>query len=116
MSGLSEAELNGPGWFWTRTEWAEWSNELSELIDDGDESTYSNPDGAQESVILDCFRAYKAERDDALARLAEVRALADQWGIEAGTDRDIESRVIRSVVHYLRAVLDAPARDESEGS
>ena len=39
-------------------EWENWSNELATLIHDGDESTYSNPEGSQESIILDVFRVY----------------------------------------------------------
>lgn len=60
---------NGPGWFWTRTEWADWSNELAMLIPEDDVSEYSNVDGAQESCITDCLRAYVAER----AALAAAR-------------------------------------------
>ena len=44
--------------------------------------------------------------DDALARLAEVRALADEW--------EENECIWSSVPRRLRAVIDAPARDESE--
>lgn len=57
------ATADGPGWFWTQDEWAEWSNELAILIPEDDVDRYSNPDGAQESVIKDCLRAYIAERE-----------------------------------------------------
>ena len=61
------AETNGPGWFWTRTEWSEWSNHLTTLIPE--DLFAGNPDGAQESVIEDTIVAL-------IARLAEVeRAL-----------------------------------------
>lgn len=55
-------EERGPGWFWTRTEWSEWSNELAMLIPEDDFDRYSNPDGAQESCIAAVLRAYVEER------------------------------------------------------
>ena len=51
------------------------------------------------------------ERDDPLARLAKVRALADEW--EHLVDRTPD-RALEFWLRRLRAVLDAPARDESE--
>lgn len=58
-----------PDWF------QEWSNELAGIVDDGDESTYSNPEAAQEAILLDVFRAYKQERDQARAAIERVRQL-----------------------------------------
>jgi len=71
--------------FWTSEEWENWSNELSELIDEDDDGRYSNPEGAQEQIILDCFRAYIKRMHDAeeVARVvvAENLALRRQFGI-----------------------------------
>lgn len=75
---LAEARGDNPSGFWSQREWEDWSNTLSELIPEGEEASYSNPEGAQEAIIEDCFRAYKTERDAALAALARVEALADE--------------------------------------
>lgn len=45
-------------------EWEEWSNSLAELIPEGDESKYSNPEAAQESIIQDVLGAYVEERSE----------------------------------------------------
>lgn len=50
------------GDFWTQAEWAEWSNDLADLISEDDMCRFSNPDGAQESIILDVLRGYVSER------------------------------------------------------
>jgi hypothetical protein len=63
------------GDFWTPAEWADWSDRLAELIPEDDAATYSNPEGAQESIIEDCLRAYAA-------RLAAVEALLAEWEAE----------------------------------
>jgi hypothetical protein len=59
---VERAQATGPGWFWTRDEWSEWSNDLAMLIPEDDFDRYSNPDGAQESCITDVLRAYVEER------------------------------------------------------
>lgn len=58
----------------------EWSNELAGLIPDGDESKYSNPEGAQEAIVSDCFRAYREQLD-------AIRKLADDLRIGDSADR-----------------------------
>lgn len=45
----------------------DWVEHLAEIVDDGDESTYSNPEADQLKILLDVFRAYKKERDNARA-------------------------------------------------
>lgn len=37
---------------------------------------------------------------------AGIEALADQWDKNAAADLDVESRTLRSVAAYLRALLD----------
>jgi hypothetical protein len=54
--------MSGPGSFWTQAEWSEWSDDLASLIPEDDISRYANPEGAQESIIAACLRAYVAER------------------------------------------------------
>lgn len=72
-----KTESHGPGWFWTRTEWAEWSNDLARLVPE----EYGD-DVAQEAIIeralTDLVRraeTAEAENADLRARLAAVRAL-----------------------------------------
>ena len=79
-----ERDANGPGWFWTRTEWAEWSNHLTTLIPE--DLFAGNPEGAQESVIEDTITHLVAalvrvtqERDAERAQVARVEALAEEW-------------------------------------
>lgn len=59
---LAEARGDSPSGFWSQREWEDWSNELAGLIHEDDESIYSNPEGAQESIILDVFRVYSERR------------------------------------------------------
>lgn len=58
----------------------QWSNDLAALVPEGDEATYSDPEGAQESILLDVFTAYARERDALKARLDAVRAFHHKWG------------------------------------
>lgn len=78
------SEASGPGWFWTQTEWAEWSNELASMIPEDDVARYANVDGAQESIIADCLQAYVTERKSSVDDLlAEVRKHHVRVGIMA---------------------------------
>jgi hypothetical protein len=65
VSVAAGPESQGPGWFWSQDEWAEWSNALAVLIPEDDVSRYSNPEGAQEGIISDCLAAYVDERTPA---------------------------------------------------
>lgn len=68
--------MSGAGDFWSQEQWAEWSNELAHLIPEDDMSAYSNPDGAQESIITDVLRAYASERVSIWTEVADERARA----------------------------------------
>lgn len=54
------------------------------------------------------------QRDEALARLAKVKALADEWDERAAAYRNWHlappARALRDAAASLRAVLDAPAQ------
>lgn len=52
----------------------QWSNDLAALVPEGDEATYSDPEGAQESILRDVFTAYARERDTFRQALEDVRA------------------------------------------
>jgi hypothetical protein len=83
---------------------AEFALDLASLIPDGDESRYSNPEGAQESIIYDCLTAYVARAEQAAAdraRIEAVLALADAWD-----DPDPE-RGDPDKADALRAALDS---------
>jgi len=79
---------------------------------------------AATEIVTTRLAAVEAERDDARARLAEVRALAARLerplaGLRqrANTNEDFAEAALmeserRSIAGRLRAVLDAPARDE----
>jgi hypothetical protein len=70
------------GRFYTGDEWHEWSNDLASLIPEGDEARYSNPEGAQESIIYDCLAAYVAHAEQAAADRERVEAVvADLWRV-----------------------------------
>lgn len=62
----------------------EWIEQLCALIPEGDESRFSNPEGAAEAIILDCFRVYAARPDAATLAddAALVAALMHRWGCE----------------------------------
>lgn len=51
-----------------------WSNDLADLIPEDDAPRYSNPEAAQEAIILDCLAAY-------LGQLREVGNLHRSWDI-----------------------------------
>ena len=80
---VAERNSHGPGSFWTQAEWAEWSNDLAFLIPEDDVSRYANPEGAQESIVEACLRAYVSERAALDALVAErVAALAEELAVE----------------------------------
>lgn len=62
--------------FWTPSEWAEWSNELAMLFDEDEPTT--NPEGAQESILLDVFGRWANERTALRALLSEYHATGHQ--------------------------------------
>lgn len=68
--------MTGHGDFWTTDQWADWSNELAHLIPDEDMLAFSNPDGAQEGIVLDVLRAYASERQSIWTEVADERARA----------------------------------------
>jgi hypothetical protein len=70
--------MSGAGDFWTQDEWAEWSNELAQLIPEDDMLAYSNPEGAQEGIVLDVLRAYASERQSIWTEVADERARAHE--------------------------------------
>lgn len=47
-------------------------DQLSELISEGDEAEYSNPEGAVESILVDVFTAYVHQRDAAVAHIERL--------------------------------------------
>ncbi|GEP38849.1 hypothetical protein NPS01_25120 [Nocardioides psychrotolerans] len=61
-TALDAARGRTPSGFWSQRRWEDWSSELAGLIPEGDESKYSNPEGAQEQIVLDVLKAYIAER------------------------------------------------------
>jgi len=79
---------------------------------------------AATEIVTARLAAVEVQRDDALMRLAEVRALAARLerplaGLRqrANTNEDFAEAALmeserRSIAGRLRAVLDAPARDE----
>lgn len=69
-----------------------WSNSLADLIPDGDESKFSNPEGAQESIVLECLTAYVAQR-------AAIQALRDRlWSSSVP--------IVRSIAIDIQSILD----------
>lgn len=54
------SERQGPGWFWTQDEWAEWSNRLAMLIPEDD--LVGDLDGSQESIIEETLAMYVRDR------------------------------------------------------
>jgi hypothetical protein len=69
-----EARGESPQGFWSQREWEDWSNELAALIPDDD--VRGNPEGAQESIILDTLRGWHEELTEARAAIERVTALA----------------------------------------
>lgn len=98
-----------PGAFWTNEQWLEWSNELASLIPEGDESRYSNPEGAQESIILDCLRAYVAERQESLAVFTQrVRAAIDDSPVDALVTKSHAEQLTAHLVSFLKGTGPVP--------
>jgi hypothetical protein len=97
-----------------RREWQEWSNELALLIPEDDVCDYANPEGAQESIIEACLRAYIRERGEAARQaraevVARVEALVDQWPV-GDNGQDYRAAVTQCAA-AIRAAL-TEARDE----
>jgi hypothetical protein len=102
------AEVNGPGWFWTRTEWAEWSNELAMILpEDAEEWPGVNADGAQESVIAAALRHLVAE----VARLRAQVAGASEGVV---VEETLLAFVASDAVQYALTLAEAGHRGEAE--
>lgn len=107
----AEKEKHGPGGFWTRAEWAKWSNTLALLIPE----EYDD-DAAQEAIIERALADLARRAEQAEAKLARVRELADEWGdfehdAVACQKYDCGDCTMVNAIYDLRAVLG----DGSEG-
>lgn len=89
-----DREVVGQAFPISREAYDNFIEKLSALIPEGDEATYSNPEGAVESIIVDCFTAYRARLDSVQIIEREVAAKAWDEGYSAGGDWD------RDVRHY----------------
>lgn len=90
---LARREESGPGWFWTRDEWAEWSNEIALRLPeqyDGDE--------AQESIILRAVEDMATQLRDALDVLREY-AEAGQLPAPCTNERALYERLSNALGH-----------------
>jgi hypothetical protein len=89
------------GEFWTQDEWAEWSNELASLIPEGDESKYSNPEGAQEAILYDVFQAWAKER----RKLTRKLTPAERARVEQAFGYVTETEPLENMISVIEDIL-----------
>lgn len=111
-------EQQGPGWFWTRTEWAEWSNDLARLLPEEYED-----DVAQEAIIERAVADLVRRATTAEETLRRVEALIPEFVARQERARINGSRpylgewdrgaeyAYESVVEDLTAALAQPAQE-----